>query len=119
PIHLPHAIALLLIRPVRLAEPVAQGSENISLRPLDSTRRAVRGRALRADADCLLSGLSRHRGRYQLVGVLVALDRVAVLAERTDVVLVGLAPVQHRGGCTLLNRSKTQDRKSTRLNSSH
>src|SRR5262249_17069511 len=40
--------------------------------------------------------------RSELVLVLVALGRAAVPAERTDVVLVAPASVQHRGGCAVL-----------------
>src|SRR5262249_24088712 len=96
------AADVLLVRPVRVAVTLAQGWREISVRPCPAPRRAVRNRLISADAGGLLFGLSRQRDRSELVGVLVALDGAAVLAERTDVVLVAAAPIQRRGRRPLL-----------------
>src|SRR5262249_37991668 len=102
PVFVSDAADVLFVRPVRVAESRAQGRREIPVRPCPAPRRAVRNRLISADAGGLLSGLSRRRGRSELVGVLVALDGAAVLAERADVVLVAAAPIQRRGRRALL-----------------
>src|SRR5215831_6505110 len=62
PVPLPDAADVLSVRPIRVAESLAQGRQEISVRPCPAPRRAVRNRAISADAADLLSGLSRHRG---------------------------------------------------------
>src|ERR1051326_7835443 len=87
-ISLPDAGDALHLRAVRLAESRAQGREDFPAGPPAAHRRAVRARRGPVDAAGVLSGLSRHRDRSELAGVLVALDRAAVLAGRAEVVLV-------------------------------
>ncbi len=81
----------LLVGTVCVAEPEPQGRCEFSARPSVAARAAVRPRRRNFNAADALSELSADSERSKRCGVLAALAGIAVLAVRTDVVLVALA----------------------------
>ena len=86
-----------------------KGSREIPGRSVASTGHPDRCRGDDRDADRTVSGLSRHSDRSGPAGVRAALSGPAVLAERADVVPLGVARAHHPSpsACTALRRNRS------------
>ena len=83
----------------------AQGGSQYSSVTVSCGSAAVRRGRIFADASGVFSSLPRKLGRPELVRVLVAVDCIAVLAERADLVPVVYTRAKRRGRRPLLARS--------------
>src|SRR5208282_3473528 len=95
-VSLSDAVDVLSFRTFCLAESAAPWFETVSGLPHRTPWSAVHSGRVCANSVGLLSGISRHCGRSELVLVLVALDGVADNADRPDVVPVVLDRLERR-----------------------
>src|SRR5205085_1299666 len=87
---LSNVVVFLSVGPLRMAEPLPQRDREFSPRPHSAPRPAVRPRRGNFDAPDPLSNLSADGEQSRCPRLLAALARIAVLAVRTDVVLVAV-----------------------------
>src|SRR5260221_3427313 len=89
--HLPDGAAVLSFGAVHLAEPCAEGNEQVPRRPFLAAWHSLSFRRARVDAALALSGLSRDGDRSESLGLRPSSLRAAVLGQRSDVVPMATA----------------------------